>query len=72
MMPRSLVEPCVLAGCPEHGLVLDLFAGACTVGVVAIANGRHFKGNDINAEYVEMGRSRLMGVAPLLHCEVAA
>ena len=33
--PPALIEPCVLSGSPEGGLVLDPFGGAGTVGLVA-------------------------------------
>jgi DNA modification methylase len=32
--PEKLIEPCILAGCPKGGIVLDLFGGSGTVGVV--------------------------------------
>jgi DNA modification methylase len=38
--PEALVLPCILAGCPAGGVVLDPFGGSGTVGRVAIANGR--------------------------------
>ena len=33
--PPDLIEPCILAGAPEGGIVLDPFSGAGTMGVVA-------------------------------------
>jgi DNA modification methylase len=33
--PPALIEPCILAGCPEGGTVLDPFGGAGTTGLVA-------------------------------------
>lgn len=59
VFPEKLVEPCILAGCPEGGLVLDIFSGSCTTGVVAKRLGRDFIGIDLNPEYCEMGRVRL-------------
>lgn len=53
--PRALVRPCVLAGCPADGLVLDPFAGRCTTGAVALELGRRFVGIEINPEYAAMG-----------------
>jgi DNA modification methylase len=38
--PPKLIEPCILAGCPEGGTVLDPFAGAGTTGMVALRHGR--------------------------------
>ena len=34
VFPEKLAEPCILAGCPEGGTVLDPFAGSGTTGVV--------------------------------------
>ncbi len=63
--PEDLIRPCILAGCPEGGTVLDPFAGACTTGLVAQKTGRDSVLIELNAEYVEMGRKRLEGYAPL-------
>ena len=38
--PPKLIEPCILAGCPPEGTVLDPFAGAGTTGLVADRLGR--------------------------------
>lgn len=43
--PSDLIEPCILAGCPQGGIVLDPFFGAGTVGVVALKHGRHTSGS---------------------------
>jgi DNA modification methylase len=43
------------------GLVLDPFAGSGTVGVVALRHGRRFLGIELNQEYVEMARCRIVG-----------
>lgn len=34
--PEKLIEPCIIAGCPKGGVVLDPFNGAATTGVVAL------------------------------------
>lgn len=65
--PRKLVEPCVLAGSREGDLVLDPFAGAGTVGVVALRRGRGFVGIELNPEYAAMARARIRDDAPLLN-----
>lgn len=57
--PPDLVEPCVLAGCPEGGTVLDPFAGSGTTGVVATAHGRNFIGCELNPEYAVMAGRRI-------------
>ena len=59
VMPPKLVEPCVLAGCPVGGVVLDPFCGAGTVGLVATQKGRRFIGIDLNARYLEIARRRI-------------
>ncbi|MCY3732937.1 MAG: DNA methyltransferase, partial [Chloroflexi bacterium] len=47
--------------------VLDPFAGAGTVGLVADQLGRDSILIEINADYAEMARKRIAGDAPLLH-----
>lgn len=57
--PPDLIEPCILAGCPEGGVVLDPFFGAGTTGLVAQRLGRNWIGCELNPEYVEIARRRL-------------
>lgn len=57
--PPDLIEPCILAGCPEGGTVLDPFGGAGTTGLVATQAGRNAVLCEINPEYVEMARARI-------------
>jgi DNA modification methylase len=57
--PPALIEPCILAGCPEGGTVLDPFGGAGTTGLVATQAGRDAVLCEINPEYVEMARTRI-------------
>lgn len=57
--PIDLVEPCVLAGCPPDGVVLDPFFGAGTIGVVAARNARKCIGIELNPEYVEIANKRI-------------
>lgn len=61
VFPELLIEPCILAGCPIGGTVLDPFFGAGTTGVVALKNGRRFVGIDVNPEYCAMAARRLYG-----------
>jgi DNA modification methylase len=56
--PEKLVEPCILAGCPEGGKVLDPFAGSGTVGLVAERLGRHSVLIDASEDYCRMARER--------------
>jgi DNA modification methylase len=60
--PPDLIEPCVLAGCPESGLILDPFMGAGTTGVVAKINHRNFIGIELNPKYVEMAERRIANI----------
>lgn len=56
--PPDLIEPCVLAGCPEGGIVLDPFAGSGTTGMVAKKNGRDFILIELNEEYIQLCEER--------------
>jgi DNA modification methylase len=57
--PIKLIEPCILAGCPSGGLVLDPFMGAGTVGVVARRHSRHYLGIELSEHYCEMAEARI-------------
>lgn len=57
--PEDLINPCILAGCPTGGVVLDPFLGAGTTGVVALKNGRNFIGIELNPGYVEIAKKRI-------------
>lgn len=59
VFPESLVETCLLAGCPRGGLVLDPFSGSGTTAVVAQRLKRHFIGIDCVPEYCEIACRRL-------------
>ena len=59
VFPEKLVEPCILAGCPEGGTVLDPFTGSGTTGVVAKRLGRNFVGCEINPDYLQMATDRI-------------
>ncbi len=65
--PPDLVEPCILAGSAEGDTVLDPFAGASTTGLVALRHNRSFIGIELNPDYVELGRRRILDDAPLLN-----
>jgi len=59
VMPAALVEPCILAGCPEGGTVLDPFAGSGTTLAVAAELGRSGIGCELNPEYIELASQRI-------------
>jgi DNA modification methylase len=65
--PPALVEPCVLAGCPIDGTVLDPFNGAGTTGLVALRNQRNYIGCELNPEYAAMAEVRIRDDAPMLN-----
>jgi len=50
--PEALAGPCILAGCPEGGTVLDPFFGAGTTGVVCVKEGRRYAGIELNPKYI--------------------
>lgn len=58
--PRALVRLCVAAGSRENGRVLDPFFGSGTTGVVCNELGRECVGIELNAEYAELARERLL------------
>jgi DNA modification methylase len=59
VMPAALVEPCIKAGCPEGGTVLDPFAGSGTTLAVAAELGRSGIGCELNPEYIELAEQRI-------------
>jgi DNA modification methylase len=62
--PPELIEPCILAGCPLDGTVLDPFGGAGTTGLVAQAHGRNAILCELNPEYAAMARERIDAPQP--------
>ena len=61
--PEKLVEPCILAGCPPVGTVLDPFVGSGTTLAVAQRLGRQGVGADINEEYLSLASRRLGNIS---------
>ncbi len=55
--PPKLIEPCILAGCPEGGIVLDPFMGSGTTGKVALQNRRYFIGFELNPSNISISKS---------------
>jgi DNA modification methylase len=60
--PPELIEPCILAGCPVGGTVLDPFAGSGTTLLVATQHHRKSIGIELNPEYIEIAKRRLNSV----------
>jgi len=62
--PPELVRPMILAGCPVGGTVLDVFSGSGTTGMVALQEGRHYIGCDLNSEYLPLAEARIREERP--------
>lgn len=63
--PEDLIVPCILAGCPAGGLVLDPFNGSGTTRIVANKLGRNAIGFELNPQYIEIEnrrRSKELGI----------
>lgn len=61
--PPRLIEPCILAGCPVGGVVLDPFMGSGTTAMVALQLQRNFIGFELNPDYIEIAEKyRLRGI----------
>jgi DNA modification methylase len=62
--PPKLIEPCILAGCPVGGTVLDPFSGSGTTGQVALSRLRNYIGCELNPEYQQLAQRRLHDIQP--------
>lgn len=69
--PTALVEPCIRAGCPKGGTVLDPFGGAGTTALVADRLQRDAVLIELNPDYAAMARRRIHADAPLLNQDAA-
>jgi DNA modification methylase len=57
--PPDLITPCIQASCPPDGIVLDMFFGSGTTGIVARRLNRNFVGIELNADYIRLAQQRL-------------
>lgn len=64
--PPELIRPCILAGCPKGGVVLDPFGGSGTTAAVANEEGRDAILCELNPEYIPLINKRLSEVQPKL------
>jgi DNA modification methylase len=64
--PPDLIAPCILAGSPIGGVVLDPFCGSGTTLEVAEKLGRKGVGIELNPDYCELIRERMKFVQPNL------
>lgn len=61
--PPELIEPCILAGCPAGGTVLDPFGGSGTTGGVALKHGRNAVLCELNGDYAALMPARIEAIA---------
>ena len=57
--PPDLIAPCILAGSPVGGMVLDPFMGSGTTAQVAELHGRSWLGIELNPAYCELIKDRM-------------
>ena len=62
VFPPELIEPCILAGCPPNGVVLDPFGGSGTTAGVAIKHGRNAIICELNEEYAKLIDERVNSI----------
>lgn len=65
--PPALIEPCILAGCPVGGVVLDPFGGSGTTAGVALAHGRKAVLCELNPGYAELIPTRISNIVSAAH-----
>jgi DNA modification methylase len=64
--PPELIRPCIKAGCPKGGVVLDPFGGSGTTAQVAIEEGRGAIICELNPDYAPLIQQRIENVSPIL------
>ena len=57
--PEALITPCILAGCPRGGIVLDPFMGSGTTCAVAKRLERNYIGIELNPAYIKLAEERI-------------
>ena len=57
--PEELIECPIDAGCPENGIVLDIFMGSGTTGVVAKKQNKNYIGIELNKDYIDIANNRI-------------
>lgn len=66
VFPTELIEPCILAGAPVGGIVLDPFMGSGTTAQVAQNLGRQYIGCELNTDYKTLQDKRVAQQALVL------
>jgi DNA modification methylase len=59
VFPTELIEPCIMAGAPIGGVVLDPFMGSGTTAQVAQNLGRQYLGCELNPDYKPLQDKRI-------------
>lgn len=57
--PKELIEKPIISCCPIGGIVLDIFIGSGTTGIVALENNRKYIGIELNEQYIEVANNRI-------------
>lgn len=57
--PEKLIETPIKACCPKDGIILDIFMGSGTTGVVAKKQNKNYIGIELNKEYIEIAKERI-------------
>lgn len=71
VMPITLAQRCIAAGCKPGGIVLDPFNGSGTTGAAAAKLGRRFVGIDLSREYLDLSLRTRLAQAALIGGETA-
>lgn len=64
--PKELIRPCILAGCPIDGIVLDPFMGSGTTAAAAIMLQRNYTGFELNKDYFDIIKQKLQAQIEIL------
>ena len=65
--PEELITPCILAGCPKDGVVLDPFMGSGTTARVARMLNRNFVGFELNPDYCKIINNKIQVAGDLFY-----
>jgi len=66
VFPEELIQPCILAGAPVGGIVLDPFMGSGTTAQVAQDLGRKYLGCELNPDYKPLQDKRISQMSLVL------
>jgi site-specific DNA-methyltransferase (adenine-specific) len=62
-LPLELLRLIVKTASDPGDLVIDPFSGSATTGIMCVELGRRFVGIEVNPEYVQRSRKRLLAAA---------